>query len=143
MKALPLFLLFLSLSACSRVANMGQEPDITPPRQSTEFMAMTEPPLLLPPSTGRPEAAASLWTAQPASLVADRRATMRGDILTVVIEINDQATIQNSSGRSRRASDKVSIPAMATAIGTAAAARAPRARTSRTSATMPAATGWV
>ncbi|WP_299906845.1 flagellar basal body L-ring protein FlgH [uncultured Paracoccus sp.] len=113
MKALPLFLLFLSLSACSRVANMGQAPDITPPRQSTEFMAMTEPPLLLPPSTGRPEAAASLWTAQPASLVADRRATMRGDILTVVIQIDDKAEISNSSQRSRKAGDKVNIPALA------------------------------
>ena len=35
------------------------------------------------------------------SLVGDRRASTRGDILTVVIEIDDKAEIQNSSGRSR------------------------------------------
>lgn len=113
MKALPLLLALLSLSACSRVVNLGQVPEITPARQSAEFTAMTEPPLNLPPSTGRPEAAASLWSGQPASLVADRRATMRGDILTVVIQIDDKAEMTNSSKRSRKANDKVNIPSLA------------------------------
>ena len=36
----------------------------------------------------------------------------RGDILTVVIEIDDRAEIQNSSGRSRASSESVGIPQM-------------------------------
>lgn len=36
----------------------------------------------------------------------------RGDILTVVIEIDDKAEMQNSSGRSRSSADKVAIPQM-------------------------------
>lgn len=44
------------------------------------------------------------------SLVSDKRATERGDILTVVIEIDDKAEFQNTSGRSRSATDKVGIP---------------------------------
>ncbi|MFV0301351.1 MAG: flagellar basal body L-ring protein FlgH [Paracoccus sp. (in: a-proteobacteria)] len=113
MKTLPILIALLAVTACSRVANLGQAPEITPPRHSAEFAAMTEPPLLLPPSSGRPEAAASLWSGQSASLVADRRATMRGDILTVVIEIDDRAEISNSSERSRSAGDKVGIPSLA------------------------------
>lgn len=113
MKPLLLLSALLALCACGRVGHLGQTPAITPARQSVEFIAMTEPPLNLPPDTGRPEAAASLWTGQPASLVADRRATMRGDILTVVIEIDDSAEISNSSERSRSAGDKVNIPALA------------------------------
>jgi flagellar L-ring protein precursor FlgH len=35
---------------------------------------------------------------------------MRGDILTVVIEINDSATISNSTDRSRSASQSMSVP---------------------------------
>ena len=64
---------------------------------------MTNPPLEIPVDSGRPEAAASLWAGQQMSLVGDRRATARGDILTVVIEIDDRAEMSNSSGRSRSA----------------------------------------
>lgn len=113
MKIASLFLVLVALGACSRAANIGRPPEVTSPRQSAEFLAMTEPPLTIPQTSGRPEAAASLWAGQSASLVADRRATMRGDILTVVIEIDDRAEISNSSERSRKAGDKVGIPAFA------------------------------
>ena len=113
MKPISIVLLLLFLAGCNRAANIGRAPDVTSPRQSAEFVAMTEPPMNLPANSGRPEAAASLWAGQSASLVADRRATMRGDILTVVIEIDDRAEISNSSERSRKAGDKVGIPALA------------------------------
>lgn len=113
MKPISIVLLLLLLAGCNRAANIGRAPDVTSPRQSAEFVAMTEPPMNLPANSGRPEAAASLWAGQSASLVADRRATMRGDILTVVIEIDDRAEISNSSERSRKAGDKVGIPALA------------------------------
>lgn len=74
---------------------------------------MTNPPLDLPLDSGRPEAAASLWAGTQSSLISDRRAAVRGDILTVVIEIDDKAEISNSSGRNRTAGDSVSIPQMA------------------------------
>lgn len=113
MKPISIVLLLVLLAGCNRAANVGRAPDVTSPRQSAEFVAMTEPPLNLPATSGRPEAAASLWAGQSASLVADRRATTRGDILTVVIEIDDRAEISNSSERSRKAGDKVGIPALA------------------------------
>ena len=74
---------------------------------------MTNPPLDLVPDSGRPEAAASLWAGTQSSLISDRRAAVRGDILTVVIQIDDQAEISNSSGRNRSAGESVSIPHMA------------------------------
>ena len=73
---------------------------------------MTNPPLNLPLDSGRPEAAASLWAGTQSSLISDRRAAIRGDILTVVIEIDDEATISNSSGRNRASSESLSIPQM-------------------------------
>ncbi|WCR10223.1 flagellar basal body L-ring protein FlgH [Paracoccus stylophorae] len=112
MKPIHLICLALALGACSRVANVGQAPDLTSPRDSQEFAAMTNPPLEIPVDSGRPEAAASLWAGTTSSLIGDRRATARGDILTVVIEIDDRAEISNSSGRSRAAGDKVGMPQM-------------------------------
>jgi flagellar L-ring protein precursor FlgH len=54
--------------------------------------------------------AASLWTRDRGSLLGDRRAVSRGDILTVVIEIDDRAEISNSSDRSRSGSQQLGIP---------------------------------
>jgi flagellar L-ring protein FlgH len=45
-------------------------------------------------------------------LFGDRRATGRGDILTVVIEIDDKAEISNSTGRKRSGSEEMSIPSL-------------------------------
>ncbi|WP_199260823.1 flagellar basal body L-ring protein FlgH [Paracoccus binzhouensis] len=105
-------LVALSLSACDRVAQVGRVPDMTEPESSVEFQAMTSQGHGMQELPDRPDSAASLWTGARNSLVADRRASARGDILTVVIEIDDSAEIQNSSGRSRASADKVSIPSM-------------------------------
>ncbi|MTH78910.1 flagellar basal body L-ring protein FlgH [Paracoccus aestuariivivens] len=101
------------LSACGRADHLGRQPSMTNPEQSAEFQAMVAPDAMLTGLPEQNETSASLWTTSQNSLVADRRASTRGDILTVVIEIDDRAEIQNSSGRSRSASDKVSIPALA------------------------------
>ena len=103
----------LSLSGCGRVSQVGRVPAMTEPESSAEFQAMTSGGYGDMELPDRPDSAASLWSTSQNSLVADRRASARGDILTVVIEIDDKAEIQNSSGRSRSAADKVSIPALA------------------------------
>lgn len=112
MKPAYLLCLFLATTGCARVADIGQAPELTSPRDTEEFLAMTNPPLDLPLHSGRPEAAASLWAGAQSSLISDRRAAIRGDILTVVIEIDDEATISNSSGRNRTSREKLSIPQM-------------------------------
>ncbi|MDB6176660.1 flagellar basal body L-ring protein FlgH [Paracoccus sp. Z330] len=112
MQSFKFICLALALGACSRVADIGQAPDLTSPRNSEEFLAMTNPPLEIPVDSGRPEAAASLWAGGSSSLISDRRAATRGDLLTVVIEIDDRAEISNSSDRSRSADDNLSIPQM-------------------------------
>ena len=53
---------------------------------------------------------ASLWSGQRGSLLGDRRAVQRGDIMTVVIEIDVSAEISNETERSRSASETLGIP---------------------------------
>ncbi|EDZ44189.1 flagellar L-ring protein FlgH [Rhodobacteraceae bacterium HTCC2083] len=52
----------------------------------------------------------SLWRRDRMSLLGDRRALQQGDIMTVVIEIDDKAEISNTTSRSRDGSDSMNIP---------------------------------
>lgn len=56
--------------------------------------------------------AASLWSGERQSLLGDRRALRRGDIMTVVIEIDDKAEISNSTSRKREGSTSLGIPSL-------------------------------
>ena len=100
----------LSLSACARLGEIGQTPDLTSPANGNEVFAMNVIPL--PDARDVPARAegASLWTSGRASLLGDRRASLRGDILTVVIEIDDSAEFSNSSERERSGSEQMGIP---------------------------------
>lgn len=79
------------------------------PAPTPERVALAEPPPALPAPALTP---ASLWRSGPTSLFGDRRARTRGDILTVVIEIDDEAEISNSTTRGRTGSDEISITAL-------------------------------
>ena len=57
-----------------------------------------------------PIVGASLWNDTRQSLLGDRRAMRRGDIMTVVIEIDDSAEISNSTNRSRSGNESLQIP---------------------------------
>jgi flagellar L-ring protein precursor FlgH len=102
--------LLLFLCACGRIDEVGRAPEFTPIQESNEFTAMmTQPfPVSLEPTT--PIDTASLWSGSRGSLLGDRRAVQQGDILTVVIEIDERAEISNSSSRSRNGSTSLGIP---------------------------------
>ena len=104
--------LALSLAACGRLEQVGKAPGFTPVETGNEFHAMSSQPM--PESILAQPAAheASLWSGNRGSLLGDRRAAQRGDIMTVVIEIDDKAEISNSSGRSRASSDTMGMPSM-------------------------------
>ena len=59
-----------------------------------------------------PTDASSLWTGETESLFGDRRAARRGDILTVVVRIDDSAAISNSTDRSRSGSEQLKVPSL-------------------------------
>ena len=104
--------LTIALSACGRVSQVGRVPQMTQADSGAEFQAMASPDLMETDLQQRPDSAASLWTTAQNSLVADRRASVRGDILTVVIEIDDSAQISNSTDASRDGSTSMEIGAL-------------------------------
>lgn len=108
--------LALGLTGCSRLENVGKPPAFSPVdgplNQVPHNVSAARAALAQPaPRTIRSGATrSSLWNSGPASLFGDRRASRRGDILTVLIEINDQASISNSTNRSRSGSENVGVP---------------------------------
>ena len=102
-----------SLAACGRLEDVGKAPDFTPIDNGLEYRAMAEPAYAATEIEHRQGSdRASLWSARRGSLLGDRRAERAGDILTVVIEIDESAEIRNSTARSRDGSESAQIPSL-------------------------------
>ncbi|MBO9476280.1 flagellar basal body L-ring protein FlgH [Shimia sp. R11_0] len=100
----------LALSGCARTDHIGKAPSFTPTTNNQEHYAMMNPPLPTQASVSRRSDTASLWSRNRQSLLGDRRAASRGDILTVVIEVDEKAQIDNESERNRSGSETLSVP---------------------------------
>ncbi len=105
-----LFGLSLVLVSCGRGDHLGKAPSFSNALESTEHSAMVSQalPLVREPTT--PLDRASLWSKQRGSLLGDRRAIKRGDIMTVVIEIDERAEISNATARSRNGKETLKVP---------------------------------
>ena len=103
--------LCLLLAACGDLNRVGRAPEFSPMQNSYEHSAMYSD---LPVSTDErgPTDQSSLWTSQRTSLLGDHRAQRRGDILTVVVEIDDQAQFSDTTGRSRSGSENMGMPSL-------------------------------
>ncbi|MFP4404050.1 flagellar basal body L-ring protein FlgH [Rhodosalinus sp.] len=97
------------LAACS-TAPLGRPPEFTETPTGAERFAMLSPGLPAQIASPLPGRESSLWSAGQRSLLGDRRAMQRGDILTVVIEIDESAEISNESARGRRGSQSLGLP---------------------------------
>lgn len=108
-----LALLVAGVAGCTGLQDVGREPALSPLRASTEHNAMLT--YSLPEGFGGlsdRSTSGSLWAGNRESLLGDRRAMTRGDILTVVIEIDDRAEISNSSNRSRSANQQMAVSSL-------------------------------
>ncbi|MGB0959139.1 MAG: flagellar basal body L-ring protein FlgH [Halocynthiibacter sp.] len=105
-----LLLSLLLFASCKRLENIGKTPDLSSTTGSNEQYAMMATPIPETTRTSMPSDHASLWSKNRHSLLGDRRAAGRGDIVTVSIEINDKAEISNTSSRGRDGSESMQIP---------------------------------
>ena len=99
------------LAGCNRLADVGKVPDFTPLDGTSEERAMLAFPGE-PVARTVPAGTASLWGGSQQFLLGDARARVPGDILTVVIEIDESAEISNTSSRSRSGSESLQFPSL-------------------------------
>lgn len=98
------------LGACARLDHLGKAPTMTPAAESPEHVAMLWQGLPTEVQNQRAVDGSSLWSGSQNSLLGDRRAINKGDILTVVIEIDETAEISNGTSRSRSSSESLGMP---------------------------------
>lgn len=108
--ALPLSL--VGLTACSPLSEVGRAPAFSTMGGTAEEHAVYSTPMPLAADPSAPRDAASLWTGQTGSLLGDRRAARRGDILTVIVEIDDKAQVTASARRNRSGSTGMGVNAL-------------------------------
>ena len=109
----PLTVLILSLpalSACAATRDAVLGPTMSPMSYPAPLVAAEQPVIL--PSEGAPRRATanSLWRAGARTFFADQRAGRVGDILTVLITIDDSANVTNGTTRERKTSNAMGVP---------------------------------
>lgn len=98
------------LAGCSGIGHLGKAPEFSENRETPEHVAMLWPGLPLHAASTRRVDSSSLWSGEQQSLLGDRRAMRKGDILTVVVEIDEEAEISNSTNRARSGSESLAVP---------------------------------
>lgn len=111
-KTIGMLVLVCMSAGCARLDQVGKAPNFNPTANSNEHMAMMRAPLPTGSQANSAGRDASLWRAGRESLLGNQRAEQVGDILTVVIEIDERAEISNSTSRSRQGSENLQIPAL-------------------------------
>ncbi|MGH6887410.1 MAG: flagellar basal body L-ring protein FlgH, partial [Geminicoccales bacterium] len=100
------------MSGCvaDRLDHLGKPPSMSPmenPREDPTYRTVSLPmPVQPPPQTQT----ASLWQPGARAFFKDQRAARVGDILTVVIDIDESAEIDNTTTRSRDNSESAGMP---------------------------------
>lgn len=109
-----LVLMLLALSACnasSRLSEVGKEPELAVIENPAQAPAVRTVSMPMPNIEEPQYAANSLWRAGARGFFKDQRAKQIGDILTINIDIQDQASLSNSSSRARDNSEEAAVPA--------------------------------
>ena len=100
------------LSACGavdRIGNIGAEPEmskITNPVTDRDYQPVSLP--MPAPKRGETQMN-SLWASDRQAFFKDQRASDVGDIITVLIDISDEAELENETERTRNASESAGL----------------------------------
>ena len=102
----------MTLSACNafdRISDVGDAPKLSSIEDPTHAAGYVPVKMPMPPPSLAVQQPNSLWHTGARAFFRDQRASRVGDILTVVVTINDQAQLQNETKRSRQNSDDANL----------------------------------
>lgn len=104
-----------TLSACGtadRIASIGQQPEMTKIENPTTSDGYQPVSLPMPSPKNITPQKNSLWAYDRTTFFKDQRASDVGDIITVVINIDDEAELENESSRSRSNNEDADLPSL-------------------------------
>jgi flagellar L-ring protein precursor FlgH len=113
MKAIVWLALLVALSGCGtldRLSEVGRDPKMTPsadPTKDVKYRPMTMP---MPAAQPSPNEANALWRSGSRAFFKDQRAAQVGDIVTVLVNMNDTANLKNSTSAVKTGSESGGVP---------------------------------
>ncbi|MGE3624384.1 MAG: flagellar basal body L-ring protein FlgH [Bdellovibrionales bacterium] len=102
----------VALAGCNaydRLSSVGDRPRLSAIEDPTRAPGYVPVKMPMPPPSLHVQQPNSLWQTGARAFFRDQRAAHVGDILTVVVTINDQAQMQNETKRSRQNSDDANL----------------------------------
>jgi len=102
----------IALAGCNafdRMQEVGDAPALSSIQDPTHAAGYTPVKMPMPPPSLAVQQPNSLWQTGARAFFRDQRAQRVGDILTVVVTIDDQAQLQNETKRSRQNSDTAGL----------------------------------
>jgi flagellar L-ring protein FlgH len=93
-----------------RLSEVGRDPKMTPtadPTRDPKWRPVTMP---MPAGQTSPNEASALWRSGSRAFFKDQRAAQVGDIVTVLVNMNDAANLKNVTSATRASSESGGIP---------------------------------
>ena len=100
----------LPLAACSSINEAVSTPKISAMAYPTAIVPSEQAVLQAPENGARPPPPNSLWRNGARAFFHDQRAARVGDILTVNINVNDAAKLQNETVATRKGANSLGLP---------------------------------
>jgi flagellar L-ring protein precursor FlgH len=103
----------VSLAGCGtfdRLSRVGRDPTMTPtedPTKDPKWRPITMP---MPATRPSPNEANALWRSGSRAFFKDQRAAQVGDIVTVLVNMNDAANLKNVTSAARTSTESGGIP---------------------------------
>lgn len=108
------------LSGCgalTRIQNIGEMPPLTTIQDPTREPGYRPVQMPMPQPLSEDKRPGSLWASGTRAFFKDQRAAQVGDLLTVTVNLNEQAQLQNQTKRDRTGSDTANIGTIFGAAG--------------------------
>src|SRR4051812_23543807 len=111
-----LLLCFMSavmLGGCgllSRLSEVGRDPAMTPTADPTKDPSWRPVTMPMPGRQPVPNEANALWRAGSRAFFKDQRAAQVGDIVTILVRMNDAANLKNVTSADRKSTETAGIP---------------------------------
>jgi flagellar L-ring protein precursor FlgH len=102
-------LLLAGCGSLSRMSEIGRPPAMTPTADPTKEPTWRPVSMPMPPREPTPNEANALWRSGSRAFFKDQRAAQVGDIVTILVSMNDTANLKNATTTSRSSTETGSL----------------------------------
>ncbi len=103
-------LLLAGCGALTKLSEVGRPPALSPSSDPTEVASYRPLTMPMPAAQIASPQVNALWRNGSRAFFKDQRAAAVGDILTVMVNISDTASLQNNTAANRKANESLGVP---------------------------------